>query len=598
MTLYRTYRPQQFSDLVGQDHIRLTLQSALAQGRLSHAYLFAGPRGTGKTTVARLLAKAINCENMELGIRNNELGKNSKETMVALSEPCNACSICLEITDGRSLDVMEVDAASNRGIDEMRELRDKVRFAPSRARKKVYIIDEVHMLTKEAFNALLKTLEEPPAHAIFILATTELHKVPVTISSRCQTFQFKKARQEDLIGRLAAVAESENLKIDDAGLTFLARLAGGSYRDALSLLDQISSHQQTETIDLATIQDVLGLASEERLLAVLEAVVTNDREQTLKLLESLEIDGLDPEQFANQLIEAGRTLLHLSLGAPEVTSETDQTRWQKVADELTTIEIISLIERVVASRQLMKQSIVPILPLEVALVMTIEGRRGELGIRNQELGDEGGDKQIPNLQKGDGGEKGNMAISDQKLAISEEEDDNRSTQPPVVTEEITSQPKENETSPDSENMSDDREATASEPKSSIINNQSSNTGQKTPSEIPLQPHQEMWSSLLDRIRDQNMSVHGLLAQAEFGGIEGDRLIVRVPYKFAADRLADRKHRTLVEQVAGEIHGQALVLHCEVCVTTDHIDHSPNEVTVSPELIDAATEVFGLEEIAG
>jgi DNA polymerase-3 subunit gamma/tau len=443
----------------------------------------------------------------------------------------------------------------------MRELRDKIRFAPTSSQKKVYIIDEVHMLTKEAFNALLKTLEEPPAHAVFILATTELHKVPVTIASRCQVFQFKKARYTDLIQRLETVAKAEGLTIDASGLAFIARLAGGSYRDALSLLDQISGQPQDGPITLTTIQDVLGLASAERLLGILEAVVQGDREATLAQLSALERDGLDPEQFANQLIEAGRTLLHLSLGAAVETAEGEAERWERLAKNFTTAEILQFIERVTSHRQLMKHSVVPLLPLEVALVATIEDRR-------QKTEDGGtGDRSLKSeVGKDDGGEPKNQ----------EKKQENK-----PVTSELQTELPAPPTAADLD-VSQNNEGVSLESLSPVSSLQS--------------PNNKTWDVLLERIRDQNMSVHGLLQQAEFGGIDGNRLLIRVPYKFAADRLSDRKHRTLVEQVAGEIHGAALVLHCEVCVTPNHVDHSPNEVTVSPELFEAAAEVFGIEEV--
>lgn len=237
IALYRAWRPQSFQDMVGQQHIIQTLQNAIREQRVSHAYLFSGPRGTGKTSAAKVLAKAVNCER----------GPGP--------EPCNECPSCLRITSGNIMDVQEIDAASNRGVEEIRDLRDKVKYAPTEVRRKVYIIDEVHMLTTEAFNALLKTLEEPPQHVMFILATTEPHKLPATIISRCQRFDFRRVSLEEQTGRLTEICQKEGITADADALQYIARLSDGGMRDALSILDQISSF----TDGNVTYQQVLGM---------------------------------------------------------------------------------------------------------------------------------------------------------------------------------------------------------------------------------------------------------------------------------------------------------------------------------------------------
>lgn len=293
LALYREWRPQFFRDVVGQEHVTRTLKNAVRQGRIAHAYLFCGPRGTGKTSTARILAKAANCPQSEEG------------------EPCNRCALCLSITAGTALDVLEMDAASHRGIEEIRDLRQRVGFAPTAGRFKFYIIDEVHMLTGEAFNALLKTLEEPPRYAVFVLATTEAHKVPPTIASRCQRFDFRRLGREAINGHLARVAREKGWEVEPDALSLLSRQAGGALRDALGLLDQAASFTGGR-ITRADVEALTGALGEEPLKALISAVTSGDVPALLNRLESLFAAGYEPRQVLFQLADYLRDLLFAS----------------------------------------------------------------------------------------------------------------------------------------------------------------------------------------------------------------------------------------------------------------------------------------------
>ncbi|HEU4782846.1 MAG TPA: DNA polymerase III subunit gamma/tau [Ktedonobacterales bacterium] len=299
-SLYRKWRSQTFADLVGQEEVVRTLLNAVRDGRLAHAYLFCGPRGTGKTSVARLLAKAINCQNPHNG------------------EPCNECISCQEITSGRSPDVIEIDAASNTGVDNIRDLRENVNLLGSGGHHKVYVVDECHMLSTAAFNALLKTLEEPPPHVIFVLATTEAHKVLPTIISRCQRFDFRRHRMRDIVSHLHHVADGEGLTLEPAAAEMIARAAQGGMRDALSLLDQAITFCGTE-IDAKSVRGMLGLADPATLRALIEAVADQNTADGLERIHTLVSSGADPRQLSAQYAEEWRALMLARAGADVVT---------------------------------------------------------------------------------------------------------------------------------------------------------------------------------------------------------------------------------------------------------------------------------------
>lgn len=363
LVLYRKYRPQTFSDIIGQEHIVKTLSNAVSSGLITHAYLFSGPRGSGKTTIARLLAKAANCQGLQG------------------ADPCNKCSSCLEITENRSLDLLEIDAASHRGIDEIRELIEGIKFVPAKLKYKVFIIDEAHQLTKEAFNALLKTLEEPPGHAIFILATTEIHKMIPTIVSRCQRFDFRKLTLPEIIKRLELICKKEKVKMEKPALELIALNSGGSLRDAEGLLGQALTFANSQKeIKAEEIKDLLGLVGIDLVSKFTDFLCRRNAKEAINFLNETLEKGLDPQEFSKSLINYLRQALILKItgsGQEDNSLITGLTKEELVKLEEQSIafkenELHRILNLFLEAQNKMKYSPIPQLPLELAIIEAIE----------------------------------------------------------------------------------------------------------------------------------------------------------------------------------------------------------------------------------
>ena len=496
--LYRRYRPQTFSTVVAQEHVTRTLRNAIASGQVAHAYLLAGVRGTGKTSIARLIAKAVNCPNARDG------------------EPCDRCESCIAIREGRFLDLIEIDAASNRGIDEMRDLRDKVRFAPSQGQYKVYVIDEAHQLTTEAFNALLKTLEEPPAHAIFVLATTEPGKIPATILSRTQRFDLRRIAHKDIVAQLARILEQERIRADAGAVEAIARHAQGSLRDAESMLDMVIAFADG-AVTLKDVDELLGSSDWEETAEFFDALAAADGAAGVNLVGRLVDEGRDLRLFTRRAIDHTRALvLARATGrVPDSASEQVAAKLRTQAQQLSLDQLAKIAKRLVETETFLRTTEVTPLPLELAVLDLVTAS----------------DKAAPpppDAARRDAPPQQSRAPSPERRPA---------PRPEVPRASVTA-------------LADRRQPSDAGPTTG---------GARTPA-VALETVRKAWGELLERTRERSVGKAAQLAKADPLAIDGTTIVIGFGEEFARAMWQDRG-RAQLEQDLSEILKTTVRVKC-------------------------------------
>ncbi len=504
MSLYQKYRPKNLAEIVGQDHIKQTLQNATQFDRVGHAYLFSGPHGVGKTSIARILARGVNCT-----------GEGDK--------PCNNCINCTASLEGSDLNIIEIDAASNRGIDDIRSLKEKVAFPPQGAKRKVYIIDEVHMLSKDAFNALLKTLEEPPKHSLFILATTELHKVLDTIISRTQHFELKKITDEQIVVHLKNVAKSEDLELSDDAGQLIAMNASGSLRDSLSLLDQLKNYNQK--IDLDAVRFVVGIPAQQEILDLVSASLAKNHAKVLTLTDGFVGKGYDVGNVIDSLVELLRGLIYLKTNADQKIALPDN--FLKEIEKFSLDDVMRIVNNLIIAKAQMRWVALQIVPLQLALL-----GGAPVAVASEAVG-----------------APVDLTKKQEVLPVEVKPEAELKTKPTTEVEpekEVVKEVVITESAPKVESAPEENIEIAPQEAKPALSEESTE-------QLVTQAVKINWEDFVKKIREENMKLSSLLVIAKFA-IIGQTLEISVPFNFYVDRIDETESKTLIKKVYRQMTG--------------------------------------------